>query len=1034
MLILRELTFQSVMNFYEPHNQSVFQKIVEAQKNGTLSPFVGAGLSIPFGYKLWGSVLTDLASYIPEEQQKKLAFDQIHEYKYEEAAENILKEYPFMLDVLPEIVSPDILKNCPDEKKKSSAAWVIPYLFRRELVMTTNFDRVLEECYQNYQNTVIPTVTPANQDRLAQIQLNQELCLLKLHGDIGKEAVSLEDLVFTSAQYAQHYAENSPLVSVLSQRFSTRRMLFLGCSLTVDRTMQILKQVVTARKGIRHFAILGCEKSEISMRSKELEKLGILPIFYDKSNHNAVRIILERLLEETDPGGYKQLRRSYRSIDLVCEEKRPMMFDSEYFPFFGREKELSRLETFCKSEAQLLWWAVTGPGGMGKSRLVFEFCKRMREEGWSIQRFETSPSRGSTALSLEELSGWMPEATKTIVVLDDVQAYIETVCAWLVQMDRAPRSEDLRILLLERDGKSITEASWLGSGFRGKHLEEWCHDEQCLHLAPMTDDQLMAVMTNYAKVAGKKLNAELLLKTLEKVDPEFKRPLYAIAIADARCQGKDPTNWDRDKILDTLLDRELDFHLNRLQGICDRKIKITKTLQTQMDLLLADSCIKGFLFLDQIDWSLYNILQKRMSEAEMEPEEFCQRLGILQTSQIRKMRIDRHGNTIGGSVQERDAKIISLTCPDLLKEHLVLKLAFEKNKLNLLPDGWHLDVNRLNFLRKLWIGYPERLRNETAFWNQFFSAPLVADLPARLYGELLWGITSLFPELAQRAVDVLHELYKYNVNDEAIATCYATGLANLSCDQPLDEMTTTIHKLKSLHISYPGCMEVADRFAYGLVNLSSEQSAEECEETVEQLELLCHSYPDLTDIIIRYANGLFNLISVQAPEKQNTTIGKLEELYHAHSDMLEVTVGYAKGLLNLSSNQSPEDCAVTIYRLEKLYNSHPEWIQLGAEYAKALVNLAFIQTTEAAVQSILAKSQAVLQKHPDYADIQLATAMTMFNLTLVQKEDDILDTVTQIVTFLRTHPKAIHEFREALDEYLSDHTNHTLRYQPLVEL
>lgn len=921
---MRKLTFDSIMSFYEKHNRSVYRRIVEAQRNGTLSPFVGAGLSVPFGYKQWGGVLTELVKNIIDDSQKSLALTKIKESKYEEAAGIILEEYPFMLDQLPDIVSPDILTRCFEEKKRSSAAWVLPYLFQRELVMTTNFDRVLEECYLSHQNKAIPTVTPVNQDRLAQLQLNQELCLLKLHGDIGKEAVSIDDLVFTGEQYAQHYADGAPLVSVLTQRFSARRMLFLGCSLSVDRTMDILKKVVTAQKGIRHFAILGCKKSEISTKMKELQALGILPIFYDDSNHDAVRVILERLLEETDSAGYRQLRRSCRSVVSAAEEKRPLMFDSEYFPFSGREAELARLAEFCEAEDQLLWWAVTGPGGMGKSRLVFEFCKNIRKQGWQIHRFEANPSRGSEARRLEELPGWTPEAEKTIVVLDDVQAYMESVCAWMTRMDRTPRSEDLRILLLEREGKNLSDAAWLGPDFKNSYLDEWCHGEGFLHLEPMTDDQLMAVMTDYAKAAGKTLNAELLLKTLERVDPQFKRPLYAVAIADTRCQGKDPTNWDRDKILDTLLDRELDFHLNRLQGIFDRKIKLSKTLQSQMELLLANACLDGILPLDQVDWNQYDVLQKRMREAEMEPEEFCQRLGILRTAQLYGQDVDQDGNPVAGSVLEAELKIIALNCPDLLKEHLVLKLAFEKKTLELLPDGWQLDPNRLSFLYRLWLNYPDRLKDQAAFWDRFFSAPPASGLSAWLYAHLLWGCTTLFTTHSQEAVDALVKLYEQNHNDKAIAGCYAIGLYNLACIQPLEKQASAVNRLKELYHTHHDSHEVAIAFANGLYSISPNQSSEERTQTIATLEDICRSHSDWKNLTEEYSYILVGLAYLQTtiPKVQNTlTLAK--DIHEKHPDNVKIQLHYAQTWFKLTLVQSESDIPATVSNIAAFLQSHP---------------------------------------------------------------------------------------------------------------
>lgn len=99
-----------------------------------------------------------------------------------------------------------------------------------------------------------------------------------------------------------------------------------------------------------------------------------------------------------------------------------------------------------------------------------------------------------------------------------------------------------------------------------------------------------------------------------------------------------------------------------------------------------------------------------------------------------------------------------------------------------------------------------------------------------------------------------------------------------------------------------------------------------------------------------------------------------------------------------------------------------------------MVNLAFSQTKEADVRHMLARSRAVLDQHSDNPDIQLSHAQTWFNLTLVQSEADIPTTVSDIAAFLRSHPDAIPEFREALGKYLSEHPDHAARYQPLLEL
>ena len=538
--MLDRIKFDDVMNFYPKHNHSIYSKIVAEQKSGSLIPFVGAGISVFCGYKLWGAVIRELAEFILIEDKRKAALKQIDNGAYEKAAQMILKSYPAMLDQLPTLISPDKLIDCPPEKLRASAAFVLPYLFQRGLVITTNFDRVLEYVYLNWRGEPIQAVTPNQQDRLAQLRQNQSLGLFKLHGDIGSEAVSIDDLVFTGEQYKEKYADGSPLVQELTRWFESHRLLFLGCSLNVDRTMDVLKNVTLTQPGIRHYAILGCQKSDIPQRLKELSDLGILPIFYDNKNHNAVRVILERLLEETDQNSYKKLRAASWVAPVVTKEERRLLFDSDYFPFSGRKQELESLEAFCASDEDISWWAVTGPGGMGKSRLVYEFTNQMCKEGWKIERFEAHPSKDSRATDLEALHEWLPETPRTIVVLDDVQSHMEQVRQWLNEVVRHPRSEKLRVLLLEREGTDLNSSSWLGTDPCGDIPVEWCHDKKFLYLNPMTDADLITIMDDYAAASGKKLNAELLLKTLERVDPELMRPLYALAIADARCQGKDP--------------------------------------------------------------------------------------------------------------------------------------------------------------------------------------------------------------------------------------------------------------------------------------------------------------------------------------------------------------------------------------------------------------------------------------------------------------------------------------------------------------
>lgn len=1071
---MSKMKFEDVMNFYPKHNQSIFGKIVKAQKSGSLIPFVGAGMSAFCGYKLWGDVLRELADFIPIEDVRRTALEQIDSGTYEEAAQMILEAYPAMLDQLPDLISPSKIDDCPLEEFKASAAFALPPLFQKGLVMTTNFDRVLETAYLRWSSKAIRTVTPNQQDCLAQLRQNQSLGLFKLHGDIGSEAVSIDDLVFTREQYEKKYADGSPLVQELTRWFENRRLLFLGCSLNADRTMEVLKTVTQAQSGIRHYAILGCKKSDISKRLKELKDIGILPVFYDENNHDAVRVILERLLEETDQSAYRKLREAYRVVSATTKEEHRLLFDADYFPFTGRKLELASLEAFCNSDEDISWWAVTGPGGMGKSRLVYEFTNQRRKDGWQVERFEAHPSKDSIANSIEILDEWTPAVLRTIVVLDDVQGHMDLVKRWLNRVIRLPRSEKLRILLLEREGEDLNSSPWLGTGSCDDIPDEWCYDESFLYLKPMTDADLITIMDEYAAATGKKLNAELLLKTLERVDPELKRPMYAIAIADACCQGKDPTHWDRKQVLDTLLDRELGFHFNRFRGMTGKDA--TKTLRSELKDLLARSCVQGILFLDDAKIEHYAKLDIVIKSSGMDIPEFLEGLGVLHTVLLNSIRLDQSGKPIGEPLGEEEKKAIALSCPDLIKEHLVLNLAFEGGKKELLfPQGWEEDPGQLSFLNRLLADYSDRLKEQTDYWNTVFQAIPQNLFPAQIYGHILLGYTAYYSDKSVTiAVKRLAQLYDEMHQAPEIAVEYGNGLFNLTVSEDLGVCTEAVEKLDKLYQSHSDIPDLAVQLAKGLVNLTVVQDIENRTKIVMRLEKLYQSHPDISELVVQFAKGLVNLTVKQDIEDCAKTVMQLEKLYQSHSDIPELAVRLAKGLVNLTVDQDAEECAKAVMRLdelykthsdnsqvaarlimglgylsntqefeyrlkniarcEKIYKDHPMCEDVAAGFAGCLVDLALNQKSESEVSDTLARSKEILERYPGNRNIQLCHAKTWFNLTLQQCETDIPATVMDIVDFLNSHNGAIPPFQEALERYLSDHPDHKDRYQPLLNL
>ena len=112
-------------------------------------------------------------------------------------------------------------------------------------------------------------------------------------------------------------------------------------------------------------------------------------------------------------------------------------------PFHFRRDELEDLDAWCRDGAAVKARLYTGAGGMGKTRLALEICKRLRGEGWRAGLVDASRSPEEIWRALEERGG------PRILVVD----YAETRRDLLIPLlRRIYRTEGgpIRLLLLAR--------------------------------------------------------------------------------------------------------------------------------------------------------------------------------------------------------------------------------------------------------------------------------------------------------------------------------------------------------------------------------------------------------------------------------------------------------------------------------------------------------------------------------------------------------------------------------------------------------
>lgn len=276
--------------------RAVLLDLVDAIRFGRIAPFVGAGLSRACGYPMWGEALRKIAQKL-----NGLGVQDIEplmaEYDYLQAAQ-------VLHDAAAEQVRHFIKTEFRQRGVIDGPVRLLPEL-SNGCIVTTNFDTVIEDMFRDLKQPLDGYMhgTQAG-NNFVQRLLRGERCILKLHGDAGQANTH----VFTQAQYqaayGQPFAFQNQLPRALRQIFISHSLLFLGCSLEQDKTLDLFKSVVDegAFEIPDHFALLNepATAQERARKEDRLLQLKIRPLWYatpadadGKPDHSLLEQILK---------------------------------------------------------------------------------------------------------------------------------------------------------------------------------------------------------------------------------------------------------------------------------------------------------------------------------------------------------------------------------------------------------------------------------------------------------------------------------------------------------------------------------------------------------------------------------------------------------------------------------------------------------------------------------------------------------------------------------------------------------------------
>lgn len=297
------LTELSSDNHWYERNSRHFDQLLAELQTGNVVPFIGAGLSVAGGFPTWQDHLR---------QQGKTAH--IDPKQIEELL--AAGEYENVIGVI--------------EKKRSREVFVqeiqdafdhggsVPEVIRqlKELfsgvIITTNYDRLIEQAYRTGKKTSFHLIS---YPELSVKPDRGKVNIYKLHGDIGKP----NKCILGKAEYDIAYGANGLdmerlIPKFLADHFKHSNLLFLGCSLNNDRTIQTFRKVMDELgDGDRrqHFSIeqTPANLDELADRHAWLKNLGITAIWFKTGCFESIEKILNLAKQEI----------SYRKIQTVDE-------------------------------------------------------------------------------------------------------------------------------------------------------------------------------------------------------------------------------------------------------------------------------------------------------------------------------------------------------------------------------------------------------------------------------------------------------------------------------------------------------------------------------------------------------------------------------------------------------------------------------------------------------------------------------------------------------------------------------------------
>jgi len=268
-------------------NQDHFIQLIDLMEQGEVVPFIGAGVSVSGGFPSWKDHLRE------QGRTANIDSDHIEELLESGAYEQVLEEIEGVRGR--EVFIQEIHDVFSRTGTIPDTVWRLSEVFTDTLI-TTNYDRLIEQAFDTGEENTVQVTNGMN--ALETPDPNKTI-IVKIHGDIRDPKAC----ILSKNQYDDAYGNgdlnmHKPIPKLLAYHYKNSCLLFLGCSLMNDRTVQVFRKVKEGmgeeEVGRQHFSIEQApeDPEALAQRNAALAQLGISPIWFEKGRYEYVESIL----------------------------------------------------------------------------------------------------------------------------------------------------------------------------------------------------------------------------------------------------------------------------------------------------------------------------------------------------------------------------------------------------------------------------------------------------------------------------------------------------------------------------------------------------------------------------------------------------------------------------------------------------------------------------------------------------------------------------------------------------------------------